>query len=101
MVMFYRFNIMDMNELSDSCHSATSTSDDVCRLPVFCTNSSYCSVDFQVTKYLDKSSDLITYDEREYSDVKDTICQSFELKYNADSSDDVIMIKVLIPVIPL
>ena len=61
---------------------------------------------FQVMKCLDKSSDLITYDEREYSDAKDTICQSFEfesfqLKYDANSSDDVIMIKVLIPVIPL
>ena len=89
-----------MNELSDSHHSATSTSDDVCRLPVFCTNSGCCSVDFQVMKCLDKSSDLITYDEREYSDAEDTICQSFELKYDADSCDDVIIIKVLIPVLP-
>ena len=101
MVMFCRFNIIDMNELSDSCHSATSTSEDVCRSPVFGTNSSYCSVDFQLMKCLDKSSDLITYDEREYSDAEDTICQSFELKYDVDSSDDVIIIKVLIPVIPL
>ena len=101
MVMFSRFNIMDMNELSDSYHLATLTSDDVFRSPVFCTNSSYCSVDFQLTKCLDKSSDLITYYEREYSDVEDTICQSYELKYDADSSDDVIIIKVLIPVILL
>ena len=92
---------MDINKLSDSCHLATLTSDGVCRSPVFCTNSSYCSVDFQLTKCLDKSSDLITYDEREYSDVEDTICQSFELKYDVDSSDDVIIIKVLMPVIPL
>ena len=99
--MFCRFNIMDLNELSDSCHSATSTSDDVCRSPVLCTNSSYYSVDFQLTKCLHKSSDLITYNEREYSDVEDTICQSFELKYDVDSSDNVIIIKVLIPVIPL
>ena len=92
---------MDMNELSDSCHLATSTSDNVCRSPVFCTNFSYCSVDFQLTKCLDKSSDFITYDEREYSDAEDTICQSFELKYDVDSSDNVTIIKILIPVIPL
>ena len=92
---------MDINELRDSCHLATSTSNDVCRSPVFSTNSSYCSVDFQLVKYVDKSSDLITYDEREYSDAEDAICQSFELKYDVDSSDDAMIIKVLIPVIPL